>query len=139
MFILLFRHTAVVTLVHRSAVQNETSSRCDLTRYTVAARKMKLLPDATKKKPLSRGAELPLPGSRAPTPEGVPSFPTPEGVSSLEVPWVDCQWRPTYHLRAQTPWPGFPYPSSVFPFRFLDGENPAGASKCYMRDRRFSF
>ena len=152
MFTLLFRHTAVVTLTHRSAAQRKTKLVPDAT-----ARKMKLLPDATKN-PCRGEPSSPSPGSQAPRPEGVPSSLTPEGVPSLGVPWVEFQWRPTYHLRAQTPWPGVipdgpspgPNPNRSrplklrmrilvvayrSPFQFPDGESRWGLQMLYARAR----
>ena len=123
MFTLLFRHTAVVTLTHRSAAQRKTKLVPDAT-----ARKMKLLPDATKN-PCRGEPSSPSPGSQAPPPEGVPSLQTPEGVPSLGAPWVEFQWRPTYHLRAQTPWPG------VIPDGPSPGPNPNRSRPLKLRMR----
>ena len=81
------------------------------------------------KNPCRGEPSSPSPGSQAPPPEGVPSLQTPEGVPSLGAPWVEFQWRPTYHLRAQTPWPG------VIPDGPSPGPNPNRSRPLKLRMR----
>ena len=113
MFTLLFRHTTVVTLIHRSATQRKTKLVPDATLPATLLRREKRNCYQTRQKTL-------VTGSRAPTPEGFPS---------LGVPWVECKWRPTYHLRAQTPWPG------VIPDGRSPGPNPNRSRPLKLRMR----